>query len=148
MWPELLPRKDGSFTVEMKRTERPLPPDVQGWIDKAEGDLRAARLLAGAAPPEPDAAAFHSQQASEKYLKAFLVFLRVDPPRTHNLLSLLDLLARYDGSFESLRDAAGSLNPLAVRIRYPFARATAEEAADALAHAETICDAVRARLSE
>ncbi len=128
-------------------TESSLSPDVQEWIDKAESDLRAARILIAAVPPEPNAAAFHSQQAAEKYLKAVLVFFRVEPPRTHNLLTVLDLLSPYDDSIESLRNRAESLSPLAVQIRYPFINATAEEAANALANAEAICEAARSRIS-
>lgn len=42
------------------------------WLDVAEGDLAAARLLLNAGGPA-FAVCFHAQQAVEKYLKALLV---------------------------------------------------------------------------
>jgi HEPN domain-containing protein len=123
-----------------------VPEPVRSWVTKAEGDLRSARLLLAADPPESDAAAFHCQQAAEKYLKACLVSLGTEPPRAHDLIMLLDLIALQDERFESLRDEAQPLSPLAVQVRCPFAEATEEEARQALRHAETICSAVGDRL--
>ena len=122
------------------------PEPVRRWTKKAEGDLRAARLLLAANPPEPDAVAFHAQQAVEKYLKAYLVHLGVDPPRTHDLITLFDLIAPHDDRLEPLRESARPLSPLAVQVRYPFADATVEEAREALGHAEDISTAVQQHL--
>lgn len=119
---------------------------VRRWTKKAEGDLRAARLLLAADPPEPDAVAFHAQQAVEKYLKAYLVHLGVDPPRTHDLITLFDLIAPHDDRLEPLRESARPLSPLAVQVRYPFADATVEEAREALGHAEDISTVVQRHL--
>jgi len=125
-----------------------LSETIRQWIKKAEGDLRSAQLLLAADPPEPDAVAFHAQQAVEKYLKAYLVHVGIDPPRTHDLITLFDLIAPHDDSLEPLRESARPLSPLAVQVRYPFAEATVEEAREALGHAEDISAAVRERLSE
>jgi len=122
------------------------PDPVRQWIKKAEGDLRSARLLMAADPPEPDAVAFHAQQTVEKYLKAYLVHLGIDPPRTHDLITLFDLIAPHDDCLEPLRESARPLSPLAVQVRYPFAEATAEEARKALGYAEDISRAVRGYL--
>jgi len=122
------------------------PEPVRRWTKKAEGDLRAARLLLAANPPEPDAVAFHAQQAVEKYLKAYLAHLGVDPPRTHDLITLFDLIAPHDDRLEPLRESARPLSPLAVQVRYPFADATVEEAREALGHAEDISTAVQQHL--
>ena len=122
------------------------PEPVRRWTKKAEGDLRAARLLLAADPPEPDAVAFHAQQAVEKYLKAYLVHLGVDPTRTHDLITLFDLIAPHDDRLEPLRESARPLSPLAVQVRYPFADATVEEAREALGHAEDISTAVQQHL--
>lgn len=111
-------------------------------MNKAKGDLRSARLLLAADPPEPDAVAFHAQQAVEKYLKAYLVHLGIDPPRTHDLITLLDLIAPHDDRLEPLRESARPLSPLAVQVRYPFAEATVDEAREALKHAEDISETV------
>ncbi|MBM4035741.1 MAG: HEPN domain-containing protein [Planctomycetes bacterium] len=55
------------------------PPDqvkrelVQQWVSLADEDLSTARDLLTTEPKHPRAATFHAQQASEKFLKAFLV---------------------------------------------------------------------------
>lgn len=119
---------------------------VTSWLEKGDGDLRAARLLLEAEPPMPSPSCFHSQQAAEKYLKGFLVHLGVEPPRTHDLILLLDLVAEKNSSLEDLRETAEPLGPLAVQVRYPFQEATEAEARDALKRAETICSSVREQL--
>ena len=84
---------------------------AQAWFAKGDGDLRSARLLVEADPAEPDAAAFHSQQAAEKYLKGFLVYHGVEPPRTHDLIVLLDLIAPLGAALDTVRarlDARGA----------------------------------------
>jgi HEPN domain-containing protein len=43
------------------------------WFSKAEEDLAAARVLLAGEPQLPSIAAFHLQQAVEKYLKGFLL---------------------------------------------------------------------------
>ena len=37
---------------------------AQGWLERAERDLAAARLTLGARPPLLDMAAYHAQQAA------------------------------------------------------------------------------------
>lgn len=125
-----------------------LSESVQQWIKKAKGDLRSAQLLPAADPPESDAVAFHAQQAVEKYLKAYLVHLGVNPPRTHDLITLFDLIAPHDDRLEPLRESARPLGPLAVQVRYPFADATVDEAREALRLAEEISTAIRKLLPE
>ncbi len=50
------------------------------WLRTAERDFRLAKT---AVDIEPSLAAFHAQQAAEKSLKALLVALTDDHPRTH-----------------------------------------------------------------
>ena len=91
---------------------------VGQWLSKADDDLGVARHLVGQGE-YLTAAAFHAQQAAEKYLKAFLVEHQVEFPKTHDLDELLDLVATADeGLSGSLRDAA-SLTPYGVEVRYP-----------------------------
>lgn len=52
-----------------------LPDNVvaaRGWFASGDSDLRSARALHELSPPEPATAAFHCQQAAEKYIKAYL----------------------------------------------------------------------------
>jgi len=103
------------------------------WISKAEGDFASAqRELRARRAPNYDAACFHSQQCAEKYLKAFLVAQKISPPRIHNLIELLKLCLKRDGTFELIRTALEALNTYAVDIRYPGEFATKDEARDAV----------------
>ncbi len=116
------------------------------WVRKAEADL----LLAGKArqikPPLHDLFCFHCQQAAEKYLKACLQERAIDPPRTHNLLRLLDLLLPSDPALRALRRGMKSLSRYAVDFRYPGASATARQARSAVAWAERVRFEIRFRL--
>ena len=62
------------------------------WLEIARQDFRGTRLLLSADPSEPPLACFHAQQAAEKSLKAALVLEGIDPPRTHDLNELRELL--------------------------------------------------------
>jgi HEPN domain-containing protein len=66
---------------------------VRQWIAKADVDFRTAERLLIDAEPIRASIAFHCQQATEKYLKAFLVFRAVEFPKTHSIGRLLDLVA-------------------------------------------------------
>lgn len=60
---------------------------------------------------------FHSQQAVEKFLKAFLVFHNKDFPKTHDLEFLLMECQKIDKS--GFDFDFGSLTDFGVSIRYP-----------------------------
>jgi HEPN domain-containing protein len=87
------------------------------WIEKAEHDVIAAKLIIEHQPIILDIACFHCQQAVEKYLKAFLVFKKEEFPRTHNLDLLLQSCASHDNIFEKID--LKNLEDFAVRGRYP-----------------------------
>jgi len=60
------------------------------WMEKAKNDLEIAEIILG--EEFHSESAFHSQQAAEKALKAVLVALDTQPPRSHNIHLLLRLL--------------------------------------------------------
>ncbi len=124
--------------------EQPEHQAAWAWLDKGAGDLRSAQALLDLDPPETEAASFHSQQAAEKHLKGFLAYHGTEPPRTHDLSVLLDLAIDHAQDLETLRAAARFLIPYAVEVRYPFAGdpPSAEEAQEALSHAQTICERI------
>ena len=66
-----------------------------------------------------DAAIYHTQQAAEKALKAFLVFKQEPIIRTHDLEDLLWVCMKHDISFNYLFKFAAELNPLITEYRYP-----------------------------
>jgi HEPN domain-containing protein len=118
---------------------------VRGLLRKAESDLRA--LDATLEAEAYDAAAFHAQQAAEKYLKAFLAHAEVDFPYTHNLAKLVELCAQVDASFVSLIPTVESLTPYAVELRYDSDFWPDEEAVrEARSRTLTVKDLVLSRM--
>ena len=77
----------------MRPPEKVKAEMVRQWIRKAETDLEAAEVLFYKTPPLLYPACFHSQQAVEKYLKAFLTWHQVEFPKMHALGELLDLIS-------------------------------------------------------
>ena len=92
---------------------------VREWIHKAEHDIGMAELALVNKPEYTDAVCFHCQQAAEKYLKAYLVFLNIGFERKHNLSYLLDLINERQPVPEVIYDLADKLEDYAVETRYP-----------------------------
>jgi len=63
--------------------------------------------------------AYHSQQAAEKALKAYLVFKKHELSKTHDLIKLFIVCKRFDLEFEKIYGMAEYLNPFATKFRYP-----------------------------
>lgn len=120
---------------------------VRQWVDHAEEDIRLARhgfKLATAAPYK--LIAFHAQQCAEKYLKAFLVFKKVEIPYTHNISLLLELCSPFGDWMQTL-DEAKSLTFYAVTARYPGKERVSKKAAEqAVEVADRVRKTVRTRL--
>lgn len=109
------------------------------WIDKAEGDFRAASALARRRNiPLHDHVCFNSQQCAEKYLKARLEEARVSFPKTHDLEVILNLALPLEPLWTALAPAARRLKPFGVLIRYPGNEASAAQARQALADCKAI----------
>jgi len=130
------------------------PPEVikaeftREWLQKAEGDFKTAGHLFQSGTDFLDGATFHSQQAAEKYLKAFLVWHQIEFPKTHDLEALLRLAGKVDDKIlEILRDAV-TLTPYGVDYRYPgdYPEVTRNDAERALGLADRVRAEVRSRL--
>jgi HEPN domain-containing protein len=99
------------------------PPDrssatAESWLGKAGDDLAIAELVLNSEIGVEWAACFHAQQAAEKAVKAVLVHLGVDFPKSHRLDLLAGLLPEStDVGFDI--DALTELAPWAVAGRYP-----------------------------
>ena len=130
----------------------PLDPalvaEVRGWLSKASKDLAAAQYELRADPPFSEDIVFHSQQAAEKSLKAFLSWHRIPFRKTHNLVELGEACCQIDRRLEPLLRRAAPLTEYAWKFRYPGdpEDATAEEAGTALATAHEVFVSVIARL--
>jgi len=63
------------------------------WVEKAESDLiNAVHALKLGKHCPADTVCFHAQQCAEKYLKAFLTFMGIAFPKTHEIERLMKLL--------------------------------------------------------
>lgn len=122
------------------------PPDkirdefVRQWLLKAEEDFNAAKSLIAHGTSFLSTVCFHSQQAAEKYLKAFLTYHQVEFPKTHDIDELLDLIAPKDSKLsESLRDVIVLTN-YGVDVRYPgdFPNVTSSDAQQSIQMAEKV----------
>jgi HEPN domain-containing protein len=114
----------------------------EDWLHYAEDDFQGALEML-ASHPRIATRLFH--ESSEKYLKAVLVYRKIEPPRTHNLRLLLsEVDASLSGT--SLEVSAAALLTVASPIgRYPGELSEpSKEEAEALALASrTLRDFVR-----
>ncbi len=90
---------------------------VRGRLRKAESDLASAGLCLSAGKAL-DTACFHAQQAAEKCIKAYLTAHEIEFPFIHNLEKLIELCARVDPSFMTVKTLGQELTPYAVELRY------------------------------
>lgn len=105
----------------MRSHEQVIWDFVEQWLKKAESDLKSARILLDADVDDYFPSAFHSQQAAEKFLKAYLVRHQIEFRKTHDLDELFILIDLVD---LPLRYEIGScvwLSPYGVEFRYPGA---------------------------
>ncbi len=89
------------------------------WIIKGDHDLGTAKITYHHIPEFLDTVTFHCQQAVEKYLKSYLIFLSISFRYTHDLVYLLELIVQKDTDFEIYFDSVSELQSYAVEVRYP-----------------------------
>jgi len=125
---------------------------VGEWVRKAENDFKAANHLLRIERENPtDTVCFHAQQCVEKYVKALLVWKKIDFPKTHDLAVLAEMLpvglrpalapqeerrlveygtiTRYPGEYEPISlDEAKAAVPLTRRVRVAARRSLPKSA--------------------
>ena len=110
---------------------------AQDWLDKAAEDDLVVTLIRNNSGPWP-LAAYHVQQASEKYIKAVLVESGIPPPKSHDLPYLLSLVKAVQPP-TGVAIAASMVSAYAWLTRYPGAPPITEpNVAQAEADAATI----------
>lgn len=90
------------------------------WILKADEDIQTCEILLKQDFFSCSIVCFHSQQAAEKYLKAFLTANDIEFPKVHDIVHLLDnfcLPANED--LLQIREPVILLSDYAVLPRYP-----------------------------
>lgn len=121
---------------------------VRQWIEKADHDLRNAEHTLTIIDDCPfDTVCFHAQQCVEKYLKGWLTSKRIDFPRTHDLVVLLNLAATT-GLRGVKTENVQPLNRYTIEARYPgdWDPIDRDEAKQAVAAARSVRDVVRSLL--
>ncbi len=93
--------------------------NYQVWLRYALSNLERARLGKETENILYSDICFDCQQAAEKSLKAVLVFLKKDFPKTHSIQKLLSLLSDDYQIDDSIRRAT-LLTDYAVDTRYPI----------------------------
>ncbi|MEI7983760.1 MAG: HEPN domain-containing protein [Bacteroidota bacterium] len=93
--------------------------EIVQWIIKGDHDLGTAKITFLHIPEYMDTVTFHCQQAVEKYLKSYLVFLSISFKFTHDLVYLLDLICQKDDEFKNQYNTLAELQSYSVEVRYP-----------------------------
>jgi len=91
--------------------------DYKSWLDRAKSSLAISKNKFDENIFYEDLC-FQAQQAVEKALKGLLIFYKVEPERTHNLVLLIKELSKYISIPEEINETA-ILNDYAVQTRYP-----------------------------
>jgi HEPN domain-containing protein/predicted nucleotidyltransferase len=135
---------EGQVIYDMSPTVR--MADVRRWLRHAEEDLATAEAILAGASPAPRNAALLAQQGAEKAVKAALILLDIDPPRTHDLNALWDLLPADWGAPPAAFSELKKLGDMAVEARYPgdWAEPSASDAQLAVQRARSILASLRA----
>jgi HEPN domain-containing protein len=103
----------------MKPPETVKEEFTREWIRKAESDFKTADHLLQGGPAFAEGTAFHSQQAAEKYLKAFLVWHQIEFQKTHDIEALLRLAGKVADKIPEILGDTVILTPYGVDYRYP-----------------------------
>ena len=123
--------------------------EARRWIEYAKSDLDAAYALLEKGDFFPRQICFMSQQSGEKALKAILVYLELNFPKTHDLDLIRELIPagwNVKEKFPQLYD----LSVWAVESRYPghTPDVTEGEARETLQLAKAVFEAVSTELEE
>lgn len=89
------------------------------WVEKAENDfVNAVNTLKMEKRCPTDTVCFHAQQCVEKYLKAVLVWNRIEFAKTHNISELVALIPAM-ARLPFKKEEQDRLTEYATVMRYP-----------------------------
>ncbi len=120
------------------------------WLDHAETDLRAARVL-GAAGADSRTVVYHCHQVLEKALKSFILYSSREHVDGHNITYLMRRSAREDRRFEKFVRRTPDFNSYYIQTRYPTDlpfEIDAEAVADAFSLAQEVYGLVARTIAE
>ena len=90
---------------------------IKQWLHKANENLLVVNRLMKYEIIAKSSICFHCQQASEKFLKAFLIYNKKELIKTHNIDYLLSECSKVDKDFKDIDPK--NLTDFSVEIRYP-----------------------------
>ncbi|MGJ7045399.1 HEPN domain-containing protein [Thermoanaerobacterium thermosulfurigenes] len=93
--------------------------EYKQWLNYAEDDYKAANELLKA--KLYNVVCFHSQQSIEKYLKAYLIYNGINPPRVHHLITLIRIINKFSDAFDEFIDDVKTVDMYYIPSRYPDA---------------------------
>ena len=128
---------------------------LEDWINQASDDLRTAKdYIDKDENYARKNVCYHSHQAIEKYLKAYLIANKVDFPDSHDLERLRGMCEKIDSSFSEVNSLnLRKLTGFASNVRYPQLEherreISREDAKEAYSSAVQINDFVLKRIKE
>lgn len=95
------------------------PKVVREWLIKADEDFDFARINLEEGTNFYAQICFHFQQASEKYLKSYIIAFDLEFEKMHNLMNLLKICVKKEPYLLSLMDKCELLNTAYIDTRYP-----------------------------
>ena len=124
--------------------------DVKEWLRYADMDILSANHLNEIQYPKPlEIICYHCQQAAEKMLKALILAYDGELQKNHDLGLLVDELSEFVTFSEDILNAADSLTPYGVKIRYPQELNIKEyHVSKALSDMKTLYDFIASKIKE
>lgn len=118
----------------------PEPGSPEAWLRFAKSDLAIAKT----ARQEEillEELCFHAQQACEKSIKAVLISKGIEPPKTHHIGALLEVVSLSEKVPQKILESS-KLSDYAVSFRYPgiYEDIDTEELEEAIFLAEAVLD--------
>lgn len=101
--------------------------DPKAWVAKADEDLLNIENNLAASRVPWSTVCFHAHQVAEKMLKAYLVAEGRVPPKTHDLIALLELSRSLGSQLENLDADCELLLGFGSAARYPGEHLTPTE---------------------
>ena len=92
---------------------------IREWVYEGNNDLGLAEFVIENNGKYYDLVCFHCQQAAEKYLKAYIIYLQLYYRKVHDLTYLLNVIKRKKEIPKKLIKKAEMLEEYAIDSRYP-----------------------------
>ncbi|MBU4298653.1 HEPN domain-containing protein [Patescibacteria group bacterium] len=118
------------------------------WFAIADNDIRFAKAAFEEFDDFYSHICIQAHQATEKYLKGFLIFHKKDFPKIHDLSYFVKQCAKIDKGFNEYLDFCKKITDYYIYLRYPVTLPprTKTEAKEAIEIAETIGKLVKIKI--